>query len=196
MRLPSHDGLQHGPDIRDRLVFQTQDIRVQEAAFGAAEHLLAARQRDLVQRQLDFRPGRVLDELVHDGDVGGVAARSQLGPDAERVDRRAGGHQLLDAVLVEVSGGEDLHVGQAAFVEDGAHGPGELVDVARVEPAARGNNPRARASPGRPPYRAPRSVSYVSMRRDRDPGSRACEEGFRFVLEPHDVRVRHRAAEL
>ncbi len=93
---------------------------------GDAEHLLATRQRHLVRRQLHLRPGGVLDELVHDGDVGGVAARPELRSDAERVDGRARGRQRGRCGTRRGRRTAKICTsGQAALVEDGADGPGE-----------------------------------------------------------------------
>ena len=91
----------------------------------------------------------------------GVGAGAELGADAEGVDRRPGGEQVGDAVLVEVAGGEDRHVGRARLVEDGRTsrtGRARSPESRRTAGDARCPRPPA-PGPPRPPARAPRTVS-------------------------------------
>ena len=167
-----HDGLEYGPGVRERLVLQPQHIGVQDTLIGAAEHLLAAGQCRLPRRQLQLRPGVVLDELVHDAEVGASPLVPSRVPDAEGVDRRTGGDQRARCGPRRGRPTRDLHLGEAAVVEDGADLAARTAEVARVDAAPRAaTDPRARIPARSTADGRPGTVSYVSSSSIAPPGN-------------------------
>lgn len=101
--------------------------------IAPAPHLLGIRPGGLAFRALASRHAGVALQLVHHVEAGRVARGGQHGTHAEAVNRRACGKQGRDPVLVQIAAGEEADVGQAAVVEDGAHGPRVRGQVPAVE---------------------------------------------------------------
>src|SRR5207249_10319492 len=105
--------------------------------LAPAVHLLAARRGHLARRELHHRPSRVVDELVRGVEVGLVRGHAHSRANAERIDRRAAAHEVVDLELVETAAHEDANVLHTFGVEEPACAIGELEQVAAVQPHTR-----------------------------------------------------------
>src|SRR6266852_7458128 len=96
--------LEVAPDGRRTLVGKADYVAVEAALrVPRPKHLFAPRHAELALRRLEPRLPLVFRKLVGNIERGRVGAHHHLGPDAERVDRRARPQQLLDSVLIQIA---------------------------------------------------------------------------------------------
>ena len=126
-------------------------------------------------------------ELVNGAKGWCIANGTDRSTDAERVDGRAGGQELVDPMFVEIAGRENPRR-QAARIEDRPHFLRERAEVSTVEPHGRGTQAGVDDAP-----RRPHGVIGVDEKgRGSAEDIHVCPKRLDFVLECHDPRMRHR----